>query len=51
LVSCALAEIKRMAAISQSAMKDFRCLLLIEFAPAPLRSENFRLLFQGSCFA
>ena len=35
-VSCALAEVKRMAASSQNATKDFRCFLLIEFAPVTL---------------
>src|SRR5439155_11319772 len=43
-VSCALAEVKREAAMSQSAMKDFRCFLLMGFAPVILSSfllENF----------
>src|SRR5437016_2472178 len=50
LVSCAPAEVKRQAVISQSAMKDFQCFLLMEFAPLTLRSKNFRFLFPGSCF-
>src|SRR5690349_18783122 len=50
LVSCALAEVTRVAAISQSAMKDFRCFLLIEFPPVTLSSENFRLPFPDTCF-
>ena len=32
LVSCALAEVRSMAGISQSAMRDFRCFLLIKVA-------------------
>ena len=32
LVSCALAEVRRMAGISQSAVKDLRWFLLIKFA-------------------
>jgi hypothetical protein len=48
--SCALAELMKAAAISQSTMKDFRYFLLIGFALVTLRSENCRLLFPASYF-
>src|SRR5438552_15600335 len=37
LVSCALTEVKRTAAITQSPIKNLRSLLFIEFAPSAVR--------------
>src|SRR6266568_4942898 len=45
LLSCALAAVKRKAATSESAMKDFRCFLPGEFAPVVLKIRGSRLLF------
>ena len=39
LVSRALAEVRRMAAISQTMTKDIRCFRLIKCTPVSLRSE------------
>jgi hypothetical protein len=46
LVSCALAEVKRNAAISQSAMTDFQRFLLMKFASVIVMFEDSMLLFR-----
>jgi hypothetical protein len=39
LVSCALAEVKMMTAMNDSAKRDFRCLLLIRCGPMVARAD------------
>jgi len=49
LVCCALAEAKRKAGISQSAMKDFRRLLLIlNHTPAALSAAKHSVITEGN---
>src|SRR5437773_8997533 len=50
LLSCALAAVKRKAAISENEVRVIRCFLLMEFTALNLQAQNSKLRFPDSCF-